>query len=147
MSPTYRIKELTTLEDMRAQYPLVQQLNPSLTLEEYESMLPEMLQNSYRQVGVFLGDDKCVGVSGFWVNTKLYCGRYIEMDNVVIDAAHRSSGIGKMLVDWIVQKGQAEGCKVALLDVYVQNTDAHRFYCREGYTILGFHMKRPLNPV
>lgn len=143
MPEAYRVRELLTLEEMIAQYPLLQQLNPTLTAEAYESMLPDMLRRGYRQVGVFLGAH-CVGLSGFWVNTKLYCGRYIEMDNVIVDAAHRSSGIGKILADWIVEKGRAVGCQVAMLDVYVHNKNAHRFYHREGYTILGFHMQRPL---
>src|SRR5690349_16423156 len=108
------------LEEMVPRYPLIQQLNPTLTAEAYVSMLPEMLQHGYRQVGVFLGE-QCVGLSGFWVSTKLYCGRYIEMDNVIVDAAHRSSGIGKILVDWIVEKGRVEKCRVAMLDVYAQN--------------------------
>jgi GNAT superfamily N-acetyltransferase len=143
MSNAYRLRELTALADMIPLYPLVQQLTPTLTAEAYASMLPDMLQHGYRQVGAFLNED-CVGVSGFWVNTKLYCGRYIEMDNVVVDAAHRSAGIGKMLTDWIVEKGRAEGCRVAMLDAYVHNKEAHRFYFREGYTILGFHMLRKL---
>ena len=49
-----------------------------------------------------------------------------------------------MLVDWILEKGRSEGCQVLMLDAYVQNTNAHRFYYREGYTITGFHMTRAL---
>ncbi len=143
MPDAYSVRELTTLAEMTAHYPLVQQLTPALTVEAYASMLPDMLRHGYRQVGVFL-NAHCIGLSGFWVNTKLYCGRYIEMDNVVVDAAHRSAGVGKMLTEWIIEKGRVEGCQVAMFDVYVHNKDAHRFYFREGYTILGFHMQRPL---
>jgi hypothetical protein len=32
------------------------------------------------------------------------------MDNVIVDTAHRSAGVGKMLTDWIVQKGKVQGC-------------------------------------
>jgi GNAT superfamily N-acetyltransferase len=128
---------------MAEQYSLIRQLNPTLTTDAYEAMLPEMLRYGYRQVGVFL-NNRCIGLSGFWVNTKLYCGRYIEMDNVIVDIAHRSTGVGKMLTDWIVQKGKAEGCRVAMLDAYAHNKNAHRFYFREGYVILGFHMLRDL---
>lgn len=139
----YSLRELTTQAEMVAQYSLVRQLNPALTNEDYISMLPDMLKYGYRQVGVFV-ENGCIGLAGFWVSTKLYCGRYIEMDNVIVDTDYRSAGIGKMLADWIVEKGRAEGCRVAMLDVYVQNADAHRFYFREGFTILGFHMKKSL---
>ncbi|RPD39411.1 GNAT family N-acetyltransferase [Chitinophaga barathri] len=139
----YDLKELISYEEMKAQYFLLQQLNPKLQQNDYETMLPDMIRNGYRQV-VVLENGAVTGMSGFWINTKLYCGKYIEMDNVVTDAAHRNKGIGKILCDWITQKGRAEGCKHILLDAYVINRDAHRFYFREGFFIEGFHMNKKI---
>ena len=143
MPEAYSLRELTTLAEMMERHPLVQQLNPTLTADAYASLLPDMLRHGYRQVGVFL-NDHCIGLSGFWVSNRLYCGRYIEMDNVVVDAPHRSAGVGKMLTDWIVEKGRAERCQVAMLAVKVHNIDAHRFYFRERYAIIAYQMHRTL---
>ncbi len=139
----YDLKELISFEEMKAQYFLLQQLNPRLLQDDYETMLPDMIRNGYRQV-VVLENGTPVGMSGFWINTKLYCGKYIEMDNVVTNVTHRSKGIGKILCDWITQKGRAEGCRHILLDAYVNNRDAHRFYFREGFFIEGFHMNKKI---
>jgi GNAT superfamily N-acetyltransferase len=139
MRSNFSIREIKNLEEMVAMFNLILYLNPGLTKEVYKERLKEMLDKGYRQVGVFK-EEQCIGLSGFWVNTKIYCGKFIEPDNVVVDPEYRSNGIGKMLSDWLLAEGKRLGCKVAVLDAYVQNKDAHRFYFREGYTIVGFHM-------
>ncbi|HEY0272912.1 MAG TPA: GNAT family N-acetyltransferase, partial [Chitinophaga sp.] len=84
--------------------------------------------------------DQLIGLAGCWIITKFYCGRYIEMDNVIVDPAWRSHGIGRLLTEWVKAKAQETGCKSIHLDVYAHNKNAHRFYFREGFMIEGFHM-------
>ncbi|WP_157753173.1 GNAT family N-acetyltransferase [Chitinophaga sp. MD30] len=123
------LRELTTLEEMKANYWLLQLLNAPLQEADYETMLADMIPKGYGQVAVYEGE-RCVGISGFWIGTKIYCGKYIEMDNVVVDPTYRSGGIGKLLCRWIEEKAVATNCKTVMLDAYVQNRDAHRFYFR-----------------
>ncbi|MGX5820648.1 GNAT family N-acetyltransferase [Chitinophaga lutea] len=139
----YALKELRTFEEMAACYHLLQQLNPHLLQEDYETMLRDMIPANYGQV-VVLDGDKVVAVSGFWIATKIYSGKYIEMDNVVTDAAYRGKGIGKLLVDWICQRGAEAGCVMMMLDAYAANKEAHRFYYREGFHIAGFHFLKQI---
>ena len=82
---------------------------------------------------------KIIGLSGFWIGTKLYCDKYLEPDNVVIDKAYRSMGIGKLLMDWLVEEGKRNNCKMIMLDAYVENFSGHRFYYREGFIARGHH--------
>ena len=135
---TFVFKELLTLEEMLIQFPLLQQLQPKLKLEEYKTMLPEMIRYGYIQVGVF-ENEKCIGISGIWISTKLYSGKYLEMDNVVIDENYRSKGIGKLLCNWCIKKAKETNCKKVMLDAYLENEKAHRFYEREGFKKTGFH--------
>ncbi|TXH20390.1 MAG: GNAT family N-acetyltransferase [Chitinophagaceae bacterium] len=137
------IKEIFGLEEMKKLFLLIQQLNSDLKEQEYIDMLKDMLPKGYRQVGAFV-DGICVGVAGFWINTKLYCGKYIEPDNVIVSDTHRNLKLGTKLLDWLHTEAIAQNCNVSLLDAYVQNKDAHRFYFREGYSILGFHMIKKL---
>lgn len=138
-----KVQELKGFDDMAAQYPLLRQLNPGLTEADYLIMLKDMLKNGYRMAGVFI-DDKCAGISGFWISTKIYSGKYVELDNVVIDDKYRSKGLGKILCDWILAEAKKEGCKTAMLDAYVENKAAHQFYFREDFTIRGFHFLKSL---
>ena len=123
---------------MLAQFSLMKQLTKKLKKSHYKHMLKDMLAHGYRMAGVF-EEGKCVGLSGFWISTKIYSGKYVELDNVVMDEKHRSKGIGKMLSDWIIAEAKKQGCKTAMLDAYVENSAGHKFYLREGYRIRGFH--------
>jgi GNAT superfamily N-acetyltransferase len=44
-------------------------------------------------------------------NTKLWTGKYIELDNVVTDKNHRSKGVGKLINDFAAEKAKQLGCK------------------------------------
>jgi len=137
-APEIIIREAVSLEEMNSLFPLVKQLTPTLTKKRYAELLKDMCANNYRVACAF-ADKKCIGLSGFWINTKIYSGKYVEIDNLVIDEKYRSSGVGKLICDWIIVKAKEEGCETAMLDAYVENSPAHRFYFREGYKVRGFH--------
>lgn len=137
------IKEITTRQGMLAQFPLIRQLNPGLKKGEYEKMLDEMLLHGYRMAGAFAGK-KCVALSGFWISTKIYSGKYVELDNVVVDRNYRSAGLGKLLCDWVMAEAKKQGCITAMLDAYLENLPGHKFYLREGFIIRGFHFIKKL---
>ncbi len=133
------IRELTGLDEMMLTLEVLQELYPSLTREQYLSDLEEMLPNNrYGQVAVFDGDT-CVGVSGFWIGTKLWCGKYLEIDNLVVSAKVRSKGVGKMIFDYLAEKAKQEECSMVSLDSYTSNFKAHKFFYNEGFAPKGFH--------
>lgn len=138
------IKELTTLEEMLAQIETMKYLYPKLTFEKYKFYLQEMIPHNYKQIAVFEGT-ACVGLSGFWSGTKLWCGKYIELDNFIVDPNHRSKGIGKLITDYIDVKAKETGCTNIVLDAYTNNFAAHRFYYNQGYGPKGFHFVKILN--
>jgi hypothetical protein len=55
---------------------------------KYESYLKEMVPN-YKQLAVF-ENEICIAVTGFWTGTKLWSGKYIEIDNFIVHPEHRS---------------------------------------------------------
>jgi len=138
------IKELTTVPEMTDQLELIQQLYPKITLEKYQSFLSEMIPKKYTQIAVF-ENEKCIGLTGCWFSTKLWSGKYLEIDNFVVHEAHRSQGIGKMLTDFIEQKAVQLGCTNIVLDAFTTNFAAHRFYYNQGYGPKGFHFVKILN--
>lgn len=142
MESNLRIRELNEKE-MLDQYSLVVQLSPEIEKKEYERMVRDMVKQDYRMIGAF-DQQACIGVSGFWINTKLYCDRYLEPDNVVSDKNYRSKGVGKMLMDWLTEEAKRCGCKTIILDAYVENSAAHRFYFREGFITRGFHFLKKI---
>ncbi|MBC7864381.1 MAG: GNAT family N-acetyltransferase [Bacteroidia bacterium] len=143
MKSSYKLVELKTKSEMLAQFSLVKQLTASLKKADYSLMLNDMLAHGYRMIVVYDGKN-CAGLSGFWISTKIYSGKYVELDNVIIDKNYRSKGIGKILCDGILEIAKNQGCKTAMLDAYVENSAGHKFYLREGYIIRGFHFIKTL---
>lgn len=124
-------------EEMQVIYPLIKQLNPDMTKREFTAFLKEMLAINYRCAGAFRAG-KLLGAMGFWTQTRFWTGRFLELDNVVVDAGARGLGIGKNLSDWIDAEAKRLGCTRVLADVFTHSKAAHRFYIRERYDILGF---------
>ena len=132
------VRELIDKEEMLKNLTVLQDLYPSLTLSEYSSELDLMLPYNYGQVGVFEGDI-CLGLSGFWIGTKLWCGKYLELDNIVVSKTQRSQGIGKLLFDFLHKKALENDCTMLSLDSYTTNFKAHKFFYKEGFAPKGFH--------
>ena len=140
----YEIKILESVEAMLGYHAFIQHLYPKLSLTQYEKLLKEMQPHNYKQV-VVLENNNAVGLAGYWINTRLWCGKYIDADNVVVHPDYRSKGIGKLLMHEIEKEGIKQGCNISVLDVYVDNFKAHKFYYREGYIARGYHFLKPLH--
>ncbi|WP_427871429.1 GNAT family N-acetyltransferase [Flavobacterium sp. MMS24-S5] len=139
-----QIKELTTIEEMVAQINTIRFLYPNISLEKYESFLSEMVPHNYIQIAIF-EDDICLGLTGCWSATKLWTGKYLEIDNFVVNPDHRSKGIGKLLTDYIEKKAIELNCSSIVLDAFTGNFGAHRFYYNQGYAPKGFHFVKILD--
>lgn len=131
------IRELAT-EELPSILPLIEQHNAKLPPDELRRRLEAMIPHGYRCIAAFL-DDRMVGVAGYWLGAKFWCGEYLEPDNVFVLPELRSSGIGAKLMDHLEDKARTLGCKVIALDSYVTYAGAHKFYFRRGYEIVGFH--------
>jgi len=133
-----KVQEITSKEEMLANLILLQEVYPNLTEEDYSKELDEMLLHNYGQVGVFI-DNECVGITGYWIGTKLWCGKYLELDNVVVSEKHQSKGIGKVLFDFMEHKAKDLNCNMLALDSYTTNFKAHKFFYKQDFAPKGFH--------
>jgi len=132
------IRLLKTKEEMLSNHELLLEVYPSLTIEDYSNELDDMIPHNYGQAGVFINNE-CVGLTGFWLGTKLWCGKYLELDNVVISSKQRSKGIGNFLFEFMEDMAKQEGCTMLALDSYTSNFKAHKFFYNQGFSPRGFH--------
>lgn len=138
------VRELDGKAEMLNYLSVMQELYPSLTFEDYDTDLTAMIPNNkYGQVAVFEGDD-CLGIAGYWIGTKLWCGKYLEIDNMVVSSKFRSRGVGKLIFNYLNKKATEEGCSMMALDSYTANFKAHKFFYNEGFGPKGFHFIRIL---
>ena len=138
------VRELVDKEEMLKYLPVLKELYPSLTAEEYSRELDEMLPCRYGQVAAF-EEDECVAICGFWIGNKLWIGKYLELDNIVVRESHRSQGVGKLMFDFLERKAFEQQCKMLSLDSYTSNFKAHKFFYNEGYVPKGFHFVKLLD--
>lgn len=135
----------TSFEDLASNYLVIKQLyDAAFTYEKYCSFLPEMISNGYSQVALY-DKEKLIAVSGYWINTKLYTGKYLEIDNFIVDNAHQSKGIGKKLIAEIEKIALQNNAKAIVLDAFTTNFGAHKFYFNQGYVPKGFHFVKFIN--
>lgn len=140
-----KIQELASKDEMLKCFDLLKEVYPSMTIEEYDRELDVMLPHNYGQVVVMDGET-IAGLTGYWVGSKLWCGKYLELDNVVVSEAYRSKGIGKLLFDFMEQRAIDEKCTMLALDSYTSNFKAHKFFYGQGYAPRGFHFINILDP-
>jgi len=138
------VRELVDKEEMLKFLPVLNELYPSLTAEVYSRELDEMLPCRYGQVAVF-EEEECIAICGFWLGNKLWIGKYLELDNIVVRSSHRSQGVGKLMFDFLERKAIEHGCKMLSLDSYTSNFKAHKFFYNEGYVPKGFHFVKLLD--
>lgn len=124
---------------------LLGMLNPETPPPVVRERLEAILANHphYHLVGAFDGD-VLVGVCGAWVATKIWCGRYLEIDNIVVAPERRSGGAGTALIRHFEALARELDCKIIVLDSYTSNHSSHRLYHRLGYEIWGFHFVKPV---
>ncbi|HYG51449.1 MAG TPA: GNAT family N-acetyltransferase [Flavobacteriales bacterium] len=130
---------------MNDAYGLIKQLSPNVTHEAYTQYIADMVKSGYFQVIARNEEKKAVAVSGIWIATKIYSGKYMEMDNVVVDQACRNAGLGKQLYDYCLNLAKENGCAVIMLDAYLENERAHKFYLDKGFIKRGYHFLKWLD--
>ena len=129
-------------DDVLACYPLIRQLRSHLDSEQ-EFLLRWQQQSTqgYNLLTLWHGTQP-VGLAGFRVQDNLVHGRFVYVDDLVIDASCRNRGYGKILIERLKAEAKLLGCAKLLLDAAMSNTLGHRFYYRQGLlaTALRFSM-------
>jgi GNAT superfamily N-acetyltransferase len=139
------ITDLDTKNAMIETFPLVHQIYKKMDYKAFEIALDEMiLNNNYKMVAGFI-DNKLVAVSGYWIARMLYCGRYLQASNLVVDENFRGRGIGKKILNYLENKARNLGCDKMALDSYTENKKSHSLYFNEDFYIRGFHFMKDLD--
>ncbi len=127
-----QINVAITSEEVNACYPVIAQLRPHLSLEQFLALVTRMQTNHGYQL-VYLRDENAIkAVAGIRVAEWLYAGKYLEIDDLITNADDRSQGYGGKLFDWICNYARKLTCDQVRLVSGVQREAAHRFYLAKG---------------
>ncbi len=89
-------------------------------------------------------DDAVAGIAIFRIYENTSQGRKLYVDDLIVDAEHRSRGVGHALLTHLEHEARRAGCAVLDLDSGTHRERAHRFYFRAGYTIRTFGFTKTL---
>jgi len=134
--PTFKI--INNIKDFDQAFPLLMQMYPNYSETKLKEMLTQMLPHNY-QVLLYRQNNQLVGLTGFWLATKFWSGKYCEIDNFIIHPDYRNIGIGQKIIQKIIEISQKENCLMITLDAYTHNFKAHKFFYKEGFVAKGFH--------
>jgi GNAT superfamily N-acetyltransferase len=139
------IKDLETKNSMMDAFLLIHQMYKKMDYKSFETALDEMiLNNNYKIVAGYI-DNKMVAVSGYYISRMLYCGRYLQASNLVVDENFRGLGVGKKILNYLESKARNLGCNKMVLDSYTENKKSHSLYFNEDFYIRGFHFMKDLD--
>lgn len=123
--------------------PLLSILNPTMNTETLQERVAQISLEPYYCVAIYDGE-KMIGLSGFWILYKIYAGKHIEPDNVIIHPDYRNKGLGEKLLDWVHEYGRGIGCNTSEINCFTANHPGYKFWINQGYEIIGFHMIKRL---
>jgi GNAT superfamily N-acetyltransferase len=133
-----------TDDQIAATFDVMQQLRPHLTRDDYLRQVRELEERDGFCLAALMDDGEVRAVAGFRVMSMLCCGRVLYVDDLVTDERVRSRGYGRGLLLWLKEEGGRRGCNDLQLISRVTREAAHRFYFREGMSIMCFHFRAEL---
>lgn len=124
--------------------PVLRELRPHLTAEDFAEVYDEGYEQGLRFTGAYSDRGRCVGVAGWRVVVNTHRLRMLYVDDLVTVPEARSTGVGRALLEHVEARARELGCNALELDSGTHRRDAHRFYMRERMTIMGFHFDKVL---
>ncbi|MCL2200155.1 MAG: GNAT family N-acetyltransferase [Defluviitaleaceae bacterium] len=140
------IKKLTA-DQLHQAYPVISQLRPHLTLEQYINTAKTMMSQGY-QVACLYDGEEILAYAGFVEQINLYYGKHIYVHDLVVCENHRSKGYGKTLLSHIEDLANKNKMSCVWLISGVQRKDAHRFYEEKAeYAKTSYSYQKMLHPM
>lgn len=124
---------LTSEQEWREAFPILQQLRTSLALESFIARREALQARGFRLVGLRL-DGKLVCAASYIIYPHITHGVDCWIHDLVTDRASRSKGFGRQLVEEIESRARAEGCSRVVVHTRNDNAGSRRFYsARAGF--------------
>lgn len=138
------------LKEIKQSYFLISNHYQKQDLDQnkFDEIIDEMItRNQYQMLMVFAKEKtekKLIAVCGFWVSRMFYCGRYLQISNLIVSEKYRSNGVGKKILQQIENIALKHDCQKVILDSYTENKKSHSLYFKEGFYIRGFHFMKDI---
>lgn len=133
-------------EDLESTIALMELLNPQCPPDELRQRYLHIRERhgaDYQCIGCW-HEQALIALSGAWIMSKIWCGKYLEVDHLIVHPQMRQRGAASLLLQHWQKIAEAEQCNILVLDSYTSNHSSHRLYHKHGYEIWGFHFVKTL---
>lgn len=136
---------MRTHADYLESFAVMQQLRPHLThAVAFAEQIQRQRENGYHLLAA-REHGKVIGLAGYRLTENTLYGRFIYVDDLVVDAALQRRRLGEQLLDRVREETRARGYRFLVLDTGMHMALAQRFYFRQGLLPLGMHFSQDLS--
>jgi len=133
-----RIVEIQSKDDLEKCFPLMKELRPHLSIEEFLSIYHDAHQADQYEIAALEKDGQLLALMGYRVMTDFVRGRHLYIDDLVSTEKIRSKGLGAQLLLHAEQIAQHKNCKILRLCTGIENERGVKFYEKNGWTKRAF---------
>lgn len=122
------VVEITELSELKKVFPLLKELRPHLSIDEYMNIYQEARsEGGYTLVGA-VENSEFIALMGYRILHDFVRGRHLYIDDLVVSETIRSKGIGAALLKHAEKIAAEKNCKVLRLCTGIENTRGAQFY-------------------
>lgn len=126
---------IAEINDSEAIFELSNQLGYKTQHIDIQARLEKILKSTDNCVYVAVTDEKVVGwIHGFYA-LRVESDFFVEIGGLVVDENIRKSGIGKKLVNKVIEWSKLQNCRKVRVRCNVIRKESHRFYENIGFEI------------
>ena len=133
-SGSVRLRPMTR-DDIAQSVPLLAQLGYELSADELARRFAAVTANPDHSLVIAELAGRVVGLLHVFVRPAIESPREAVVQAIVVDLAHRRSGIGMALMAQAERWGREHECRMVMLSSNVARAPAHAFYAGLGYHI------------
>lgn len=119
-------------------FPVMSQLRPHLQQADFVEQVRYQMKEGYK-LAFLQKEEQTLAVAGFRISNCLASGKFLYIDDLVVDELKRSLFYGQQLFQWLIEYAQNHQCQHLSLDSGVQRFEAHRFYLMQRMSITSHH--------
>ncbi len=128
-----RIFTVNGKNDLERCYPVMKELRPQLTFEDYLSIYEQSHSADGYEIVAIENENRIRAVMGYRFLSDFVRGKHVYIDDLVSTESARSQGLGAELLKFAEELARTNGCKSLRLCTGLENEGGMKFYDRNGW--------------
>lgn len=120
--------------DLERCYPVMKELRPHLSFEDYISIYNESHEADGYEIVALEDKGQILAVMGYRFLSDYVRGKHVYIDDLVSTENARSQGLGAELLKFAEEIAKKSNCKSLRLCTGIENERGVKFYDRNGWT-------------